>query len=183
MKKDINNYQFLLMQAVMEVWEPQLLQAKYWNTCWPTVVTDRNINKGKLRVRLITGTGFLEEDVNKFKAIYIERFGKFCAPAQGKILTYKKNNIRYLLWQEARKNWPTPDFRLDCKWYYEKIGKQWPADILDFGHIIYDDDEFLSNISMSVEEAYRSVENGEMEDSKTIAALMMAQKYIRKSAA
>ncbi len=43
-----------------------------------------------------------------------------------------------------------------------------------------DDDEFLSNISMTVEEAYMSVENGEMEDSKTIAALMMAQKYIRK---
>ena len=44
-----------------------------------------------------------------------------------------------------------------------------------------DDDEFLSNISMPVEEAYVKAENGEMEDSKTIAALMMAQKYIRKS--
>lgn len=44
-----------------------------------------------------------------------------------------------------------------------------------------DDDEFLSNISMSVEEAYKAVENGEIEDAKTIAALMMAQKYIRKS--
>ncbi|MBQ6509715.1 MAG: NUDIX hydrolase [Flexilinea sp.] len=43
-----------------------------------------------------------------------------------------------------------------------------------------DDDEFLANISMPVEEAYAMVENGEMEDSKTIAALMMAQKYIRK---
>ncbi len=46
-----------------------------------------------------------------------------------------------------------------------------------------DDDEFLSCISMSIDEAYRSVEVGEMEDSKTIAALMMAQKYIRKSSA
>lgn len=44
-----------------------------------------------------------------------------------------------------------------------------------------DDDEFISNISMSVEEAYTLVENGGMEDSKTIAALMMAQKYIRKN--
>ena len=43
-----------------------------------------------------------------------------------------------------------------------------------------DDDEFLSCISMSVEDAYHAVENGEMNDSKTIAALMMAQKYIRK---
>ena len=43
-----------------------------------------------------------------------------------------------------------------------------------------DDDEFLANISMTVEEAYAMAENGEMEDSKTIAALMMAQKYIRK---
>ena len=44
-----------------------------------------------------------------------------------------------------------------------------------------DDDEFLSNISMTVEEAYEEAESGRMEDSKTIAALMMAQKYIRKS--
>ncbi len=43
-----------------------------------------------------------------------------------------------------------------------------------------DDDEFLANISMSVEEAYALAESGEMEDSKTIAALMMAQKFIRK---
>lgn len=43
-----------------------------------------------------------------------------------------------------------------------------------------DDDEFLSNISMTIEEAYEAVENGVLEDSKTIAALMMAQKYIRK---
>ena len=43
-----------------------------------------------------------------------------------------------------------------------------------------DDDEFLSNITMTIEEAYQAVENGELEDSKTIAALMMAQKYIRK---
>ena len=43
-----------------------------------------------------------------------------------------------------------------------------------------DDDEFLANISMTVEEAYAMAENGEMEDSKSIAALMMAQKYIRK---
>ena len=43
-----------------------------------------------------------------------------------------------------------------------------------------DDDEFLDNISMTVEEAYAMAENGEMEDSKTIAALIMAQKYIRK---
>lgn len=43
-----------------------------------------------------------------------------------------------------------------------------------------DDDEFLSNISMTTEEAYEAVENGVLEDSKTIAALMMAQKYIRK---
>ncbi len=46
-----------------------------------------------------------------------------------------------------------------------------------------DDDEFISNISMTVEEAYELVENGGMEDSKTIAALMMAQKYIRKNGA
>lgn len=44
-----------------------------------------------------------------------------------------------------------------------------------------DDDEFLSNLSMPVEDAYRAVENGEMNDSKTIAALMMAQKLIRKA--
>ena len=43
-----------------------------------------------------------------------------------------------------------------------------------------DDDEFLANISMPVEEAFAMAENGGMEDSKTIAALMMAQKHIRK---
>ena len=43
-----------------------------------------------------------------------------------------------------------------------------------------DDDEFLANISMPVEEAFAMAENGELEDSKTIAALIMAQKYIRK---
>ena len=44
-----------------------------------------------------------------------------------------------------------------------------------------DDDEFLDNISMDIEEAYEAVESGKIEDSKTIAALLMAQKYIRKS--
>ena len=43
-----------------------------------------------------------------------------------------------------------------------------------------DDDEFLSNITMTVDEVYEMVENGRLEDAKTIAALMMAQKYIRK---
>lgn len=146
MKKEVNNqptgYQIQVMQAVMEVWEQHFLQAKDWNTCWPLILTDNKTVKGMVKVRLFTGTGFHEEEVNKFKAICIERFGKSCTPAQGKILTYKKNNIRYLLWREPRKNWPTPDFRFDCKWYYEKVGKQWPADILDFGHIIFDDDEY-----------------------------------------
>lgn len=44
-----------------------------------------------------------------------------------------------------------------------------------------DEDEFISNISIPVEEAYRAAENGEIEDSKTIGALMLAQKYIRKN--
>lgn len=44
-----------------------------------------------------------------------------------------------------------------------------------------DDDEFLSSIAMDIEEAYEAVDSGEIEDSKTIAALLMAQKYIRKS--
>ena len=44
-----------------------------------------------------------------------------------------------------------------------------------------DEDEFISNISMSVEEAYAAAESGQLEDAKTICALMMAQKYIRKS--
>ena len=46
-----------------------------------------------------------------------------------------------------------------------------------------DDDEFLYCISISVEDAFQAAENGKMEDSKTIAALMMAQKYIRKGSA
>lgn len=44
-----------------------------------------------------------------------------------------------------------------------------------------DDDEFLNNISMDIEKAYEAVDAGKIEDSKTIAALLMAQKYIRKS--
>ena len=44
-----------------------------------------------------------------------------------------------------------------------------------------DDDEFLSNISMSIEEAYEAVDSGKIEDSKTIAALLMAEKYIRRA--
>lgn len=43
-----------------------------------------------------------------------------------------------------------------------------------------DDDEFLSNISMGIEEAYEAIDSGRIEDAKTIAALLMAQKYIRK---
>ncbi|MBR6089735.1 MAG: NUDIX hydrolase [Anaerolineaceae bacterium] len=42
-----------------------------------------------------------------------------------------------------------------------------------------DDDEFISNISIGIEEAYAAVGSGKIEDSKTIAALLMAQKYIR----
>ena len=44
-----------------------------------------------------------------------------------------------------------------------------------------DDDEFLNNISLDIEEAFEAVDSGKIEDSKTIAALLMAQKYIRKS--
>ena len=42
-----------------------------------------------------------------------------------------------------------------------------------------DDDEFITPISIPVQEAYRMAENGEFEDSKTFAALMMVQQYIR----
>ena len=44
-----------------------------------------------------------------------------------------------------------------------------------------DDDEFLNNISMDIEEDYEAVDTGKIEDSKTIAALLMAQRYIRKN--
>ena len=57
------------------------------------------------------------------------------------------------------------------------------AQDLSWDPLPQDDDEFLSNISMDIEEVYAAAENGELEDSKTIAALMMAQKYIRKSSA
>lgn len=42
-----------------------------------------------------------------------------------------------------------------------------------------DEDEFLSTVAIPVEEAFRMAESGEMDDSKTISALLMAQKYIR----
>lgn len=51
---------------------------------------------------------------------------------------------------------------------------------LQWNPLPQDDDEFLANISMPAEEAFSMAESGKMEDSKTIAALMMAQKYIRK---
>ena len=44
-----------------------------------------------------------------------------------------------------------------------------------------DDDEFLTPVSLSIEEAYQMAETSAFEDSKTFAALMMAQKYIRNS--
>lgn len=44
-----------------------------------------------------------------------------------------------------------------------------------------DDDEFLSNISMTVNEAYEAVWKGEIEDAKTIAGLMMAYQYLHSS--
>lgn len=44
-----------------------------------------------------------------------------------------------------------------------------------------DDDEFLSPVSLPIEEAYQMAETSAFEDSKTFAALMMAQKYIRNS--
>lgn len=43
-----------------------------------------------------------------------------------------------------------------------------------------DDDEFLNLIALPIEEAYRRAEMGEMNDAKTIAALMFAQRRIRK---
>lgn len=43
-----------------------------------------------------------------------------------------------------------------------------------------DDDEFLATVPMSIEEAFELAENGGFEDSKTYAALLMVQKYIRK---
>ena len=42
-----------------------------------------------------------------------------------------------------------------------------------------DDDEFLTPVSLTVAEAYQMAEDSAFEDSKTFAALMMAQKYIR----
>ena len=50
---------------------------------------------------------------------------------------------------------------------------------LSWNPLPQDEDEFLSDTSMSVHEAYDYVENGQIEDAKTIAALMLAQKYIR----
>lgn len=42
-----------------------------------------------------------------------------------------------------------------------------------------DEDEFLSTVPISIQDAYKMAENSEFEDSKTFAALMMAQKFIR----
>lgn len=42
-----------------------------------------------------------------------------------------------------------------------------------------DEDEFLKTIALPIDEAYRRAESGEMEDVKTIAALMFAQRKIR----
>ena len=53
------------------------------------------------------------------------------------------------------------------------------AQDLKWNPLPQDDDEFLSTISMTIEEAYDAVESGKMNDAKTIAALMLAQKYIR----
>ena len=45
-----------------------------------------------------------------------------------------------------------------------------------------DDDEFLSTAAIPVEEAFSLAENGEMDDAKSIAGLLMAQKQIREQA-
>lgn len=45
-----------------------------------------------------------------------------------------------------------------------------------------DDDEFLKLEALPIEEAYQMAENAAFEDVKTIAALMMAQKELRKAA-
>ncbi len=50
---------------------------------------------------------------------------------------------------------------------------------LDWSPLPQDDDEFLSTVPLSIEEAYRMADNCELEDSKTYAALMMAESKIR----
>ena len=42
-----------------------------------------------------------------------------------------------------------------------------------------DEDEFLKTIALPIDEAYRRAESDAMEDVKTIAALMFAQRKIR----
>lgn len=42
-----------------------------------------------------------------------------------------------------------------------------------------DDDEFLNLVALPIDEAYRRAEMGEMNDAKTVAALMFAQRWIR----
>lgn len=43
-----------------------------------------------------------------------------------------------------------------------------------------DDDEFLNLSALPIDEAYRLAEMGEMNDAKTVAALMFAQRWIRR---
>jgi len=43
-----------------------------------------------------------------------------------------------------------------------------------------DEDEFLKTELIPIEDAYRMAENGELNDVKTIASLLMAQKDIRR---
>jgi len=152
-KKTINNnkptdYQLRVMQIVMEVWEQQFLKYKDWTECWPAVFAEPKSSKGFVNVILTTGTNFTDIDIERFKKRCIEEFGENCNPALGKVKTRKGLIVRYLQWKEPVKDWPIlsnsiePDSWLDCVWYYEQIGKPWPSDILKFGNIFINGEEY-----------------------------------------
>lgn len=150
-KKTRNNqptgYQLQVMKIVMEVWEQKMLEHKNWTICWPALFSDFKPIKGVVNIILATGKDFTDADIEKFKNRCIEVFGEKCNPASGKVKTRRGIKIRFLQWQEPSKDWPALPQReigssMDCAWYYEQIGKPWPTDILKFGCILIDGEEY-----------------------------------------
>lgn len=144
---EVTDYQLQVMQIVMEVWEQKMLQYKNWNNCWPNLLSDGKVIKGRVKVILVTGADFTDADIKKFKELCIARFGSDCNPAKGKVVTRKENNLRYLVWYEPYQIWPWLKEKengcsLNCKWYYEYTGKEWPADFLEYGHLMIGDWEY-----------------------------------------
>lgn len=138
-----NEYQFQVLELVMQVWEEKMLQLNNWHQCYP-VICDDDLPSRKCKITLSVGESLTAEEIEKFRHLCEQRFGKDSPIVQFKVTEFTNSETsitrKFFEWKENRAKWPHAplwgsSIGLDYAWYLHALNKEWPSDLVRAFHI------------------------------------------------